>query len=215
MANETQSMRLAITGMDCAECAVHTEEAVRGVAGVREARVFLGAERLDVVYDPHLTDTDQIAGAVERAGYRVEHEAEDVGEARASDLAERLTGLFVAVVALLALVEIVGERLGLLDLALERLPRWNARYHRSVAVADLFPSRPGRLVEIRGLDRVRALPSFHRLRQRIPLGEPAGWASDGFRCPLFVILHHEDPGIVRQDVGLLRELVHISVEPMK
>lgn len=102
-----------------------------------------------------------------------------------------------------------------LDLALERLPRWNARWHRAVAVAELFPSRPGRLVEIHGLDRVRTLPSFRRLRQRIPLGEPVGWASDGFRCPLFVILHHEDPGIVRQDVGHLRELVHISVGPMK
>ncbi|MFO8061289.1 MAG: heavy metal-associated domain-containing protein, partial [Bacillota bacterium] len=63
--------RLAVTGMDCAQCALHIEESVRGVPGVREARVYLGAERLDVVYDPELTDTDQIARAVERAGYRV------------------------------------------------------------------------------------------------------------------------------------------------
>ncbi|MGD2177089.1 MAG: heavy metal-associated domain-containing protein, partial [Anaerolineae bacterium] len=109
-----QRRRLNVKGMDCAECALHTEEAVRGVPGVREARVFLGAERLDVVFDPGLTDTDQIARAVEGVGYRVEHEPGDVGEARASDMAERLTGLFVGVVALVVLVEIVGERLGLL-----------------------------------------------------------------------------------------------------
>jgi Cd2+/Zn2+-exporting ATPase/Cu+-exporting ATPase len=39
-------------------------------------------------------------------------------------MAERLTGLFVGVVALVVLVEIVGERLGLLDVALGRIPPW-------------------------------------------------------------------------------------------
>jgi Cd2+/Zn2+-exporting ATPase/Cu+-exporting ATPase len=112
--------------MDCAECALHTEEAVRGVPGVREARVYLAAERLDVVYDPDLTDPTQIARAVEGVGYRVEEEAGDAGEGRASDLAERLTGLFVATGALVILVEMIGERFGLLEAALARFPPWAA-----------------------------------------------------------------------------------------
>jgi Cu+-exporting ATPase len=121
-----QKRRLKIQGMDCAECALHTEEAVRGLQGVREARVYLGAERLDVVYDPDLTDTDQIARAVERAGYRVADESKDAGEGHGSDLAERLTGLFVAAVVLVILAVTVGERLGLLEAALTRIPSWAA-----------------------------------------------------------------------------------------
>jgi Cd2+/Zn2+-exporting ATPase/Cu+-exporting ATPase len=96
------------------------------VAGVREARVYLAAERLDVIYDPDLTDTTQIAKAVEGVGYRVGEDGEQGREDGSSDLAERLTGLFVAIVVLVILVEIVAERLGLLEAALGRVPPWTA-----------------------------------------------------------------------------------------
>ena len=119
-----QKRRLKVHGMDCAECALHTEEAVRSLQGVREARVYLGAERLDVVYDPDLTDTDQIAKAVEHAGYRIADESEGAGEGRRPDLAEQLTGLFVAAVVLVILVVTIGERLGILEAALARVPPW-------------------------------------------------------------------------------------------
>ncbi len=118
--------RLTVTGMDCAECALHVEEAVRGVTGVREARVYLAAERLDVVYDPALTGTDRIAQAVERAGYGVSDGSGQTRERFGTELAERLTGVFIAVVVLVVLVETVGERLGLLDAALTRIPPWLA-----------------------------------------------------------------------------------------
>jgi Cd2+/Zn2+-exporting ATPase/Cu+-exporting ATPase len=127
MANQMwQKRRLNVRGMDCAECALHVEEAVRGVTGVREARVYLAAERLDVIYDPDLAAPDQIVGAVETVGYRVDDGTGDAGEGQASDLAERLTGLFVAVVALVVLVVAIVERLGLLDAALARVPSWVA-----------------------------------------------------------------------------------------
>ncbi len=126
MNRQWRKQRLKVKGMDCAECALHTEDAVRGVPGVREARVYLGAERLDIVYDPDLTDTDEIARAVARAGYRVADEGGDTDKTGATDLAQRLTGLFVAVVVLVILVETVGERLGLVEAALTRIPPWLA-----------------------------------------------------------------------------------------
>jgi Cd2+/Zn2+-exporting ATPase/Cu+-exporting ATPase len=121
-----QTRRLDVKGMDCAECALHVEEAARAVPGVREARVYLAAERLDVIYDPDLADLHQITGAVETIGYRVADEAADADQDGAFNLAERLTGLFVAVVALVVVVEAIGERLGLLEAALARLPAWVA-----------------------------------------------------------------------------------------
>ncbi len=126
MNRQWQKDRVPIQGMDCAECALHTEEAVRAVPGVREARVYLGAERLDVIYDPELTGSDQITQAVERAGYRVADSGPGEGPTEATDLGERLTGLFVAVVVLVIVVETVGERLGLLEAAIMRIPPWLA-----------------------------------------------------------------------------------------
>jgi len=115
-----------VKGMDCAECALHVEEAVRGVPGVREARVYLGAERLDVVYDPSETDTERIDRAVRQVGYQVEEEGSEESQDRAATLGKRLTGLFVAIAALVILIEAVGERLGLLDAAFALIPPWLA-----------------------------------------------------------------------------------------
>lgn len=121
-----EKRRLGVEGMDCAECALHVEEAVRSLPGVQEARVLLAAERLDVIYDPGLVDTAQMAQAVERTGYRLKEGVEDTGEEGTTRLAERLAGLFAAVVAVVILIEMVGERLGLLDAALARIPPWLA-----------------------------------------------------------------------------------------
>jgi Cd2+/Zn2+-exporting ATPase/Cu+-exporting ATPase len=123
---EWQKRRTKVKGMDCAECALHVEEAVRSVGGVREARVYLGAERLDVVYDPDLTSQDQIAEAVRRAGYQLEDEAAGTAQSHGEGLEKRLTGLFVAIVVLVILVETVGERLGVLSSALDLVPPWLA-----------------------------------------------------------------------------------------
>jgi len=102
-----------------------------------------------------------------------------------------------------------------LDLAMGRIVRWKPRWERGVAVAEIFPSRPGRLLEIRELEKVKNLRSFHRLRVRMAPGEPVGWARDGFRCPFFVVLAHEDPARVQSEVELLREMVQISVDPLR
>jgi hypothetical protein len=93
---------------------------------VQKARVFLAAERLDVIYDPDLVDTAQIGQAVERAGYRVKEGSGDTSRERTTGLADRLAGIFAAVVAVVILVEMVGERLGLLEAALARIPPWLA-----------------------------------------------------------------------------------------
>jgi Cd2+/Zn2+-exporting ATPase/Cu+-exporting ATPase len=126
MKKEWQKRRLKVKGMDCAECALHTEEAVRGLQGVREAQVYLGAERLDVVFDPDLVDTDQIARAVQGAGYQIAEQSDEADAGGAPNLADRLTGIFVLAVVLVILVVTIGEQLGLLEAALTRIPPWVA-----------------------------------------------------------------------------------------
>ncbi len=121
-----QRRRLTVRGMDCAECALHAKEAVCGLPGVRQARVYLGAERLDVVYDPDVTDTAEIAQAVAQAGYRVDDAPGTQAAAVGPKLAERLTALFIGVVVVVILVETIAEQLGLLDAVLMDIPPWLA-----------------------------------------------------------------------------------------
>jgi Cu+-exporting ATPase len=109
---------LKVRGMDCAECAMHVEEALGSLAGVQSAKVFFGAERAQVVYDERQVDLNALRIAVEKAGYRVEENASH----RETRLPSLLTLALVAGVAVVIFVELIAERLGLLDSALDLIP---------------------------------------------------------------------------------------------
>lgn len=113
------TIELGIAGMDCAECATHIEKAVGALPGVKQARVSLAAERAIIRYDAALVDLPAMAQAVRAAGYGIRGEEKRTSR---QPLADRLGLAFGAVVALLVLVAVVGEALGLLDAVLERLP---------------------------------------------------------------------------------------------
>ncbi len=67
----TQSSTLGITGMTCASCVRRVERALTKVPGVAEASVNLATEKATVQFDPITVTPDQLATAVERAGYGV------------------------------------------------------------------------------------------------------------------------------------------------
>lgn len=78
-----RSVTLAVRGMMCASCVAHVEKALRGVAGVADARVNLASERATV----HLAgdvEPEKLIRAVEEAGYEAEVVAEQE-PARAAD----------------------------------------------------------------------------------------------------------------------------------
>ena len=60
---------LHITGMDCADCAVKLQSALRRERGVRAADVNFGAATLTVVIDPSEIDLAAVYTAVRRLGY--------------------------------------------------------------------------------------------------------------------------------------------------
>ncbi len=118
MSQTQQMVDLKIRGMDCAECAQHVEDAIRSLAGVHSAKVFFTAERAQIAYDERQVNLDALRAAVEKAGYRVE----DRASARENRLPSLLTLALVAGVTVLIFVELIGERLGLLEGAIERIP---------------------------------------------------------------------------------------------
>lgn len=70
-APESGDITLPVEGMTCASCVSRVEKALNKVAGVTEAQVNLATEKAHVVFDPAVTDVDQLQAAIEKAGYRV------------------------------------------------------------------------------------------------------------------------------------------------
>jgi len=73
-----ESVTLRIQGMTCANCQKHVGDALRSVPGVASATVDLVFHRASVTFDPDKATLDDMAAAVERAGYR----ADPVGAAQ-------------------------------------------------------------------------------------------------------------------------------------
>ncbi len=84
---------LHVTGMDCADCAVKLQGALRRERGVRTADVNFGAATLAIAIDPAQTQLPDVFRAVRRLGYdTVERRAEDEASRRGSHAAAARTG---------------------------------------------------------------------------------------------------------------------------
>ncbi len=117
---------LLVEGMDCPDCVAPIEQAVRTLPGVHEVQVLVSAGRATVTFDPDLVTPARIKAAVDEAGYTVREPtagAEPV-EAGRRDVGEIIGWGVLGMVAVVVLVAALGERLGVFDEALDRLPWW-------------------------------------------------------------------------------------------
>ena len=82
-----------VIGMTCASCAAHVEKAAASVAGVKEARVNLLKNSMEVDFDGDQKTLQDISAAVSKAGYeahpRLEQKAVVSSETRATDAAQK------------------------------------------------------------------------------------------------------------------------------
>ncbi|HEU0304693.1 MAG TPA: heavy metal translocating P-type ATPase, partial [Gaiellaceae bacterium] len=112
-ASAAEKIQLPIQGMTCASCAVRVEKKLNKLEGV-EASVNYATERATVTFDPSVTPTEALVGAVESAGYRAVLPQAEGGAAEATveahdpvrDLRVRLvvSALLTLPVLLLAMV---------------------------------------------------------------------------------------------------------------
>ncbi|MFN3413093.1 MAG: heavy metal translocating P-type ATPase [Thermoanaerobaculum sp.] len=108
---KTVRLEVPIKGMDCAQCAHHVEKAIAKLPGVAAVEVFLAAEKAVVHGDPQYLDLAAIRHAVAAAGYSVP----EMPKAPTSQqpVPRHFTLLLAAVFALVLLVVVAGEWLGL------------------------------------------------------------------------------------------------------
>ena len=124
----TTTITLPVAGMDCASCAVHVEEAVKQLPGVENVQVLVAAERATVTYNPETATREQIVSAIGQAGYSVpDASTMPIGGAHAPSERDVTTIIgwgILGVVTLVVILAALGERLGLFDAVVERLPWW-------------------------------------------------------------------------------------------
>lgn len=113
--------------MDCADEATQIEAAVGRLPEVSEVKALVSAQCATVVYDPDRVTPGQIVTAIGTTGCSVRAETAQTGTeaaARPRDAGVIVGWVALGMVALVVLVATLGERLGLLDAVLERVPWW-------------------------------------------------------------------------------------------
>lgn len=124
MATRRERVDLPVEGMDCQSCALHIQEAVGKLQGVENVQVLVGAERVTMIYDPDRVTTGEIQAAINEAGYTVRELDSTAPEAARRDVGQIIGWGVLGMVAVVVLVAALGERLGVFDRVLERLPWW-------------------------------------------------------------------------------------------
>lgn len=125
-----QTIDVPVKGMDCASCAASIQKAVCALSGVDDAQVSVAAERASISFNSDRVTLEQIKSAIRAAGYAVPEPepALETGEIAARparfDVSQVVGWGALGLVALIVVVASVGERLGLLDGVLARLPWW-------------------------------------------------------------------------------------------
>ena len=123
MTRSVAELTLVVEQLDCADEAAQIEGALGRLPAVTGVRTSVGAHKVFVTYDPAQSDPARIRATIEGLGMTVRTDRPSAS-ARRTPLPTLLGGLFVTAVALVALVGILGERLGLVEAVTERLPPW-------------------------------------------------------------------------------------------
>jgi len=121
---QIEKMELTISGLDCADCARHVKEAIEGVPGVIGVEILLAAQKAVVRLDASSTTLTDVRKAVEGAGYSVVTPEGELS-AKAPFLGQftrHILILFGVVFGAVLFIAVIGEWLGLFEVATRRLP---------------------------------------------------------------------------------------------
>lgn len=127
--SEPTTIDLPVQGMDCQSCAGHVKDAICALPGIEDLQVLVSAERATVTFDPDQVTRDQIKAAIGDAGYTVGETSGPSGrgepvEAKERDVATIIGWSTIGVAGLVIFVASIGERVGLFDRVIERVPWW-------------------------------------------------------------------------------------------
>jgi copper chaperone CopZ len=116
-----QTLELTVPDLCCADEAQQIDRALSRLPGISGVQTSVGARKVIVAYEPERATAEAIRAAIHGLGMTVT-EAGTPASRRRRPLPDLLGWAFVSVIAVIALVGIVGERLGLFERLIERIP---------------------------------------------------------------------------------------------
>lgn len=118
------TIEVPINGMDCAGCVQSVQKALSALPGVEAADVFLTSEKAVLQIDPEQVTRHRIEQAITAAGYSVPYIdlATEQTDQLSGMLTRRVLTVFGIVFALVLVLVVFGEWLGLLDSITEIVP---------------------------------------------------------------------------------------------
>ena len=121
----SRTLELTVPELDCVEEAQQIQGTLSRLAGVAEVQTAVTSRKAIVAYEVDRIAPEAIREAIRGLGMTVTD-----GPTPAPSPRQSLRGLlgwgFVSVIAVIGLVGIVGERLGLVEALVERIPAWLA-----------------------------------------------------------------------------------------
>jgi len=79
------------------------------------------------------------------------------------------------------------------------------------AVLEIFPEKEGKIVAIKGKEKMKKLKSFLRYEQAKKIGDMSGYSRDGYTYVLQVVLNHKKEILLYNDLKKIRKIVKIKV----
>jgi Cu+-exporting ATPase len=116
-------LELVVEQLCCAEESAQIEAALGRLPAVSQVRTSLATHKVYVSYDPARLAPPDIEAAIAGLGMTAQPD-QATPVPRQTSLPRLLGGLFVTALALVVLVGIIGERLGLVDAVVARIPAW-------------------------------------------------------------------------------------------
>lgn len=80
------------------------------------------------------------------------------------------------------------------------------------AVFEIFPEKEGKLIAIRGIEKMKKLKSFLRYEQAKKIGDMCGYSRDGYTYVLQVVLNRKDKKVFKRDLERMEKVVKIIVK---
>jgi len=127
-----QRIEVPVSGMDCAECTQHVQQAIAALPGVEQVDVLLASEKAIITLDPARVTIPMIRQAVAGAGYSVPTEDgrrttdnppdSVVRRSSSVEFSNRLGILLLAVFGAVLLIVLAGEWLGWIQAITSRVP---------------------------------------------------------------------------------------------
>lgn len=82
------------------------------------------------------------------------------------------------------------------------------------AIFEIFPEKEGRLRSIEGIESMKKMRSFVRYKQLKKIGDLCGYSRNGYTDVLHVVLNHRQKQILHDDIGKMKGMIRLIIDPL-